>query len=135
MLSFHRLVAGRYFTHGTHRGVRVFLPSVVIALRLVVTVGINLFLRHVHNIRIQEFRADHGQIFQLAQLILIVAWVLVTFFISLISRLTIFTTISVFGLFLGSGALVIVLSVMSGFEQDLKKKILGTNAHIIVTET
>ena len=29
-------------------------------------------------------------------------------------------------------ALSVVLSVMSGFEQDLKKKILGTNAHAIV---
>jgi lipoprotein-releasing system permease protein len=135
MLSFHRLVAGRYFTHGTHRSARVFLLSLVITLVLLATVAINLFLLHAHSVRVQEFRAERGQIFQLAQLILIVAWVLVTFFTCLISRLTIFTTISVFGLFLGTGALVIVLSVMSGFEQDLKKKILGTNAHIVVTET
>ena len=32
-----------------------------------------------------------------------------------------------------TGALVTVLSVMSGFEQDLKGKILGTHAHMIVT--
>src|SRR5262249_59597012 len=29
-------------------------------------------------------------------------------------------------------ALIIVLSVMSGFEVDLQKKILGTNAHVVV---
>ena len=29
--------------------------------------------------------------------------------------------------------MVIVLSVMSGFENDLKRKILGDNAHIVVT--
>ena len=95
----------------------MFLPSLVIALLIAVAVGINVFLQHVHNVRVQEFRASYGHIFRLAQLILIVVWVLVTFFIVLISRLTIFTTISVYGLFLGTGALVIVLSVMSGFEQ------------------
>ena len=59
--------------------------------------------------------------------------VLVGFFVELIRQLTIFTTISTFGLFLGTGALVTVLSVMSGFEQDLKGKILGTHAHMVVT--
>jgi lipoprotein-releasing system permease protein len=59
--------------------------------------------------------------------------VLVGIFVVLARRFTIFTTISTFGLFLGSAALVIVLSVMSGFEQDLKHKILGANAHVLVT--
>lgn len=59
--------------------------------------------------------------------------VLVGFFLELIRRLTIFTSISTFGLFLGTAALVTALSVMSGFEQDLKGKILGTHAHMVVT--
>jgi lipoprotein-releasing system permease protein len=29
-------------------------------------------------------------------------------------------------------ALIIVLAVMTGFEEDLKDKMLGTNAHIVV---
>lgn len=49
------------------------------------------------------------------------------------TRLTIFAAISTFGMYLGTGALVTVLSVMSGFEQDLKGKILGTHAHMLVT--
>lgn len=49
------------------------------------------------------------------------------------TRLTIFAAISTFGMYLGTGALVTVLSVMSGFEQDLKSKILGTHAHMLVT--
>jgi len=61
------------------------------------------------------------------------ALVLVGYFVELIRRLTIFTTISTYGLFLGTGALITVLSVMSGFEQDLKTKILGTHAHIVVS--
>jgi len=42
------------------------------------------------------------------------------------------TLISVGGVALGVMALIIVLSVMSGFHEDLKKKILGVNAHIVV---
>ena len=33
---------------------------------------------------------------------------------------------------MGVMALIIVLSVMSGFEVDLQQKILGTNAHAVV---
>lgn len=42
------------------------------------------------------------------------------------------TALSVGGVGVGVMALVIVLSVMSGFEVDLQKKILGTNAHVVV---
>lgn len=42
------------------------------------------------------------------------------------------TALSVGGVGVGVMALIIVLSVMSGFEADLQKKILGTNAHGIV---
>lgn len=48
-------------------------------------------------------------------------------------RFTFFTTISIAGVALGSMALVIVLGVMTGFETDLREKILGSNAHILVT--
>ncbi|GAB4266001.1 MAG: lipoprotein-releasing ABC transporter permease subunit [Deferrisomatales bacterium] len=47
-------------------------------------------------------------------------------FISLI------TWISVGGVALGVTALVVVLSVMTGFEEDLRDKILGTTAHAVV---
>jgi lipoprotein-releasing system permease protein len=46
----------------------------------------------------------------------------------------VFTALSITGVFLGTAAMVIFLSVMSGFEGDLKTKILGANAHIIVTK-
>ena len=42
------------------------------------------------------------------------------------------TALSVFGVGVGVMALIVVLSVMSGFEVDLQKKILGTNAHVVV---
>jgi lipoprotein-releasing system permease protein len=42
------------------------------------------------------------------------------------------TAISIAGVAVGVWALTVVLSVMSGFEADLKKKILGTNAHALL---
>lgn len=47
-------------------------------------------------------------------------------FISLISL------ISILGVAVGVMALIVVLSVMSGFDYDLQDKIIGTNAHIII---
>jgi len=47
---------------------------------------------------------------------------------------TFFTTVPIGGVWIGVMALVIVLSVMSGFENDLQNKILGSNAHIQVTK-
>jgi len=42
------------------------------------------------------------------------------------------TVLSIGGVAVGVMALCVVLSVMSGFEIDLKRKILGTNAHAVV---
>jgi len=44
----------------------------------------------------------------------------------------IMTVLSIGGVAVGVMALCVVMSVMSGFEHDLKAKILGTNAHAIV---
>ncbi|MEW6684848.1 MAG: lipoprotein-releasing ABC transporter permease subunit [Candidatus Edwardsbacteria bacterium] len=45
---------------------------------------------------------------------------------------SVITLISVGGVFLGVAALLVVLSVMNGFQNELRNKILGINAHIIV---
>src|SRR3972149_11708517 len=44
------------------------------------------------------------------------------------------TLISIGGVAVGVMALLVVLSVMSGFHEDLQKKILGANAHIIIRD-
>ena len=67
------------------------------------------------------------------QFVTVLATVLVGLLVELVRRLTIVSTISTFSLFLGTGVLVTALSVMSGFEQDLKGKILGTHAHMVVS--
>ena len=46
---------------------------------------------------------------------------------------SIITFISIFGIFLGVAALIIVLAVMNGFEEDLRTKILGIKSHIELT--
>ncbi len=46
--------------------------------------------------------------------------------------ISIITFISTAGVTLGVMALIVVLAVMTGFEEDLKDKILGTNAHVVV---
>ncbi|HEX8948411.1 MAG TPA: lipoprotein-releasing ABC transporter permease subunit [Dissulfurispiraceae bacterium] len=40
--------------------------------------------------------------------------------------------VSISGVTVGVMALLVVLSVMSGFQEDLQKKILGANAHVVV---
>src|SRR5512135_407093 len=44
------------------------------------------------------------------------------------------TAISIGGVAVGVMALLVVLSVMTGFQQDIQKKILGANAHIIIRD-
>ena len=40
--------------------------------------------------------------------------------------------ISVLGVFVGVMSLLVVLAVMNGFEQEVKSRIIGTNAHVIL---
>jgi lipoprotein-releasing system permease protein len=47
---------------------------------------------------------------------------------------SIITLISIVGVALGVAVLIIVISVMSGFDHDLRQKILGFSSHITVTE-
>ncbi len=46
--------------------------------------------------------------------------------------LSFITVASILGITIGVMALIIVLSVMGGFQRELKEKILGVNAHIVV---
>jgi lipoprotein-releasing system permease protein len=58
---------------------------------------------------------------------------LAMFFGCLRAFFTFFTTVPIGGVWIGTAALVMVLAVMSGFESDLREKILGSNAHLQIT--
>jgi lipoprotein-releasing system permease protein len=47
--------------------------------------------------------------------------------------LSIITLISILGVTLGIMVLILVISVMTGFEQELRRKVIGFDAHLIVT--
>jgi lipoprotein-releasing system permease protein len=47
---------------------------------------------------------------------------------------TFYSTVSIIGVSIGAAALVLVLSIMNGFESDLRSKILGSNAHIQIAK-
>ena len=49
--------------------------------------------------------------------------------------LSLSTFISTAGIAVGVMALIVVIGVMTGFDQDLKKKILSVNAHVLVMKT
>jgi lipoprotein-releasing system permease protein len=65
-------------------------------------------------------------------LIALAVGVFVTLLGLLFATFTVFTTFSIFGVFLGTGAPIIALSVMSGFEADLKGKIRATKADVVI---
>ena len=48
--------------------------------------------------------------------------------------ISIITFISMAGVMVGVMALIVVLAVMTGFQEDLRDKILGTNSHIVITK-
>jgi lipoprotein-releasing system permease protein len=48
------------------------------------------------------------------------------------TMISVITLISVAGVALGVAALIIVLAVMTGLANDMREKILGTNAHVVI---
>jgi lipoprotein-releasing system permease protein len=62
----------------------------------------------------------------------IIAGGVVSFLGLLFASFTVFTAISIFGVFLGTAAPILALSVMSGFEVDLKGKIRGAKADVVI---
>lgn len=50
----------------------------------------------------------------------------------LFTRFTVFTSFSILGVFFGTAAPIVALSVMSGFEADLKSKIRGWKADVVI---
>jgi len=69
---------------------------------------------------------------KLISVIAIVIGTLVTTLGTLFAFFTVFTAFSMFGVFLGTGVPILALSIMSGFEMDLKSKIRATKADVVI---
>ena len=100
-------------------------------------VGVALYYAAIKHV-VVHFRIDDiPRWYSILALILMAAGAilpgLALFFGFLRAFFTFFTTVPIGGVWIGTGALVCVLAVMSGFETDLREKILGSNAHIQVT--
>jgi lipoprotein-releasing system permease protein len=48
---------------------------------------------------------------------------------------SVITVISVLGVTLGIAVLIIVISVMTGFDRELQRKVLGFDAHLIISNS
>lgn len=73
----------------------------------------------------------HGNLQVAATSVSLPALILFLFF-GLLNLFSGFTAVSIVGVAIGVIALVVVLSVTSGFQQSFKQKVLGVNAHVIV---
>jgi len=130
---FEWMLARRYLKLLKERSPKIHVLTLCVGTVWLATQGISYWLDHGHTLKIQELRESWSGLLDKIRLVSIVVTFAVEIFLRIVRRFTVFSTISTYGLFLGTGALVIVLSVMSGFENDLKHKILGINAHITVT--
>lgn len=73
----------------------------------------------------------HGKAQVIGTALSLPALILFLFF-ALLNLFSGFTAVSIVGVSIGVLALVVVLSVTSGFQQSFKQKVLGVNAHVIV---
>lgn len=135
-VGFKSFVAWRYLMARHHRVSRVVLFFFFLALFVAVA---SLVVQNTLITRANPLKLQPEAMYALARATLIAMVIgFVLLYYSIIVGLlryvfSFFTTVPLVGVWIGTGALVCVLSVMSGFETDLRQKILGSNAHIQVT--
>jgi lipoprotein-releasing system permease protein len=134
--GFRSFVAWRYLMGRHHRVSRIVL--FVFFLGLFITI-VSLVVQFSLVTKANPLKLDPEQMLNFKRYVnvgLAIGGVLV-YFSLLVGALrfvfSFFTTVPLVGVWIGTGALVCVLSVMSGFESDLRQKILGSNAHIQIT--
>ncbi len=121
-MSFSSFVGWRYLRH--RRG-RAALVAVFVSLALAL-LGAALFVR-------ATWPGQHlPWAFKIGAVTLLLASALATIVAILVRAFSVFTAVSIVGVMLGVAALVVVLGVTSGFQQEFQDKVLGVNAHVIV---
>jgi lipoprotein-releasing system permease protein len=115
------------------RHVGVFRPSLLLGTLAVLMFGIIPPILIYGILRAVEFAVERTRIRSLGLADPLQATAaLEDFKLRTVSPTTMMTALSVGGVGTGVMALIIVLSVMSGFEEDMQKKIVGTQAHVVV---
>ncbi len=112
-------IAWRYLYRRQHGGT---LPSVMVLFGLLSAVALAAAF------------GTHGNAQLIGISISLPALILFLFFL-LLNLFSGFTAISIVGVAIGVLALVVVLSVTSGFQQSFKQKVLGANAHIDILKS
>lgn len=134
-IGFEWFVAWRYLRE---RGRRASYVPLLTGLLLIVVSAVFFYLgwkrKPLHPADAHAGMTNWKQLYQGIGLGALVLGGLVGVFGYLYILQSVFTTISTFGVFLGTWALVIALSVMNGFEVDLRQKILGASAHVLVSK-
>jgi lipoprotein-releasing system permease protein len=135
--GFEWFVAWRHLRDPERRSRRAVALRLGLAL-LVLSGGLLIYLK-VHGTPVRDlhgyFTARPNPIYEWLRIGAVVGLIVgyvITFLGALLASFTVFTAISVFGVFLGTAAPILALSVMSGFEADLKGKIRGAKADIVV---
>ncbi len=126
------VLARRYLGRAEPLSWRVHLPTALAAIALGLVFGADLVLQRVTRPEWLPLVYQALPLLRVARLIAALLFVLSLVFQTLRQRFSLFATISTFGLFLGTAALVIVLSVMSGFENYTRTKIVGMHAHVTI---
>jgi lipoprotein-releasing system permease protein len=136
--GFEWFVAWRHLRDPDRRSYRTLLVGVAL---IVVAIGLGLaswlidrrspdpaavFLRPLRSLLSERLR--------MAAAICAIPGLLISFYgVLRSSSFSIFTALSVLGVFFGTWAPIVTLSVMSGFETDLKTKIRGAKADVVIT--
>ena len=131
--GFEWFVAWRHLRDPERRSRHAIALKVGLAI-IVLAAGLLIYLK-VHGTPMRDvngfFTARPDPIYEwlrIGAVIGLIVGFVVTFLGSLLASFTVFTAFSVFGVFLGTAAPILALSVMSGFEADLKGKIRGAKA-------
>jgi lipoprotein-releasing system permease protein len=119
---------------GVLRNSKVALITCEVGIGLAVIGVVGTLVMQMQDPPVIHFDLDQKELaLQVLNVVAIVGAVLAglaMFFGCLRAFFTFFTTVPIGGVWIGTAALVMVLAVMSGFESDLRDKILGSNAHV-----
>jgi lipoprotein-releasing system permease protein len=121
-MAFETFIGWRYlFRRGRRRSVvSLFALALVIA-----AVGAFFFLRVTQ-------LSHPGEMAPISPVLAVLFGALFAIVFGLLLFFSVFTTVAIVGVMIGVSALLVVLSVTSGFQEEFKDKVLGVNGHVIV---